>query len=169
MPRLALVKQETNFDCGVACMAMVLGVSLAEANQIVGRDLSVPHEAMRLYKGIGETGEPEQIGLLGEEMVAILFKHGYPAIHMYAKPTYTEWMQAAFEDLHLIGIPELVKHTIGEGGAAIIGVPSLRFDGQFHWIVSDGGEILDPGRGPKLYQTSDDLTVCQFVLVGDKT
>lgn len=165
---LQLVRQETDFDCGVACIAMVLRVTLAQANKIVGRDLSVPHEAMRLYKGPGETGAPEQIGLMGEEMAAILFNRGYPAIHMYAKPTYAEWMQAAFDDLHLIGIPELIRHTIGNGGVAILGVPSLRSNGQFHWIVSDGGNILDPGRGPKLYQTSDDLQICQFVLVGEK-
>ena len=127
------------YDCGVACLAMVLDKSHGEIEKHLGRkvgDLRDP-----ITKQV--TGE-ETIGVMIFEMCAILWDFDIPHLFLSMPPddsvdtrdpllTYAR----VVNDMPVLRPLERVQRHLSRGKVAILGVPG-------HWIVAEGRKLFDP-------------------------
>lgn len=164
-----LVQQEGKYDCGVACLAMVLGKSLQEV------------ESRMLLREVGVLRDPnpsgelpsDVIGVSMHEMLCALSDHGIRHLWLDCAMEGGEtWYSRCVEHMPILRpVSRIIDHING-GGVAILGVHSLTSSDGLHWIVADGVRLLDPQSGnvpPELtYEVVSDekpLTVHEAILI----
>ena len=158
MTEIARVEQAGRHDCGVACLAMVLGKPLDHIEDLL------------LLRKVGELVDPEPdihtkpgdavIGVTSFEMQAILWDMGIR--HLYLSmpgPRDCEgasWYDRVGHDMPVLDGVNRVGQHLDRGGLAILGVDSLRYEGGKHWIVAQGHDLFDPapGDGPRYERMS---------------
>jgi hypothetical protein len=120
---MRLVKQREKGECGLACIAMVLGVSLKEAIRMAC--ITIENHDYLLCPGVVDL-EWGSRGMTDEEVIEVLRAYG---AHAKNGPDWTDLAQAA-----------------------ILIVPSLNHRGLLHYVVWDpeAEQYLDPG-GPLVY------------------
>ena len=165
---MRLIQQRGRYDCGVACLAMLLDITYEEALDELARDPnSTPPE---LLDAIGD-GFPA-VGVMAPEVARICWKRCIPALHLYSEEAYREsspWLHKILTD-HSQLVPryptiKLVNRHIHAGGIAMLGVKSLNFDDRDHWIVAGGCEIYDPVTLEKKYEWGNTLPVSEAILL----
>lgn len=139
---IKLVRQTTRFNCGSACLAMVLGVSVEDV------------ETYRLRRAPGELKDPKtgpgeiaEVGVFAEEMLAVLWDAGIPHLFVRFPVTGGDVYDRVCENLPAISPVDRVVGHLNAGGIAILAVNSLRTPGGGHWIVANGTRLLDPREG----------------------
>lgn len=135
---MKLVKQTNRFNCGSACLAMVLGTTVEEC------------EERYLKRKVGELKDPkdgETIGVTAMEINCILNNNGFCTLEMFSPKYQDDWYYGrVHEDMPSVDFLEQVNDHIMSGGTAIVAVPSLGSkDG--HWVVIDKMKVLDPSTG----------------------
>lgn len=154
MIEIERVEQAGRHDCGVACLAMVLGKPLDHVEDIL------------LQRKVGELVDPEPdvhtrsgddavIGVTSFEIQAVLWDMGTRCLYLSIPgPPDCEgagWYDRVGREMPVLdGINRIGQHLDG-GGLAILGVDSLRYEGGKHWIVAQGYDLFDPapGEGPR--------------------
>ena len=147
-PAIQMIKQTNPYNCGSACLAMVLDLSIGTV------------ERTALKRIIGELmdgGQP--VGATSYEMCAILWNRQIPNEYLFMPNADLDdlWIHRVAEKLPAYRPLERLRKHLDTGGIAILAVDSLRNKGGTHWIVACGGELFDPqtGDGP-LYRQLDD-------------
>ena len=174
MGKIERVEQTSRWNCGSACLAMVLGLPIEAV------------EDEHLQRTVGELRDPEPnhvtkdadgvIGVTSFEMQAILWDLGIR--HLYLSipgPPDCEdagWYDRVGRDMPVLDHLDRVGRHLDSGGLAILGVDSLRYENGKHWIVAQGQEFFDPapGEGPRYshlseFSTDKPLKVSEAVLI----
>lgn len=148
-----LVEQTNRFNCGSACLAMVLHRTVEEV------------EMLCLTRSVGELLDPApadpktpQIGVCTEEMEAVLWDAGvrYLRVNLPASDE-DSWYSRTYDGMRVLhGFDRIAGH-LNHGRVAILAVDSLRNPDGGHWIVAAGRTLLDPvvGPGPRYRHLSD--------------
>lgn len=165
---MKLVLQTSKWNCGSACLAMVLGKTIEYVEDVCLRrqpgDLMDP-----------EFDDPQlaTIGVTSFEMIPVLQDHGYPCWNYVIPPRpdgeKRTWYDRVGWDLPVIDPLNRTLDWMNSGNVAILGVASRTIEGGFHWIVSAGGEYFDPTpRRDVAYNEGDVLILQESLLIGDK-
>ena len=167
---MKLVRQTNRYNCGSACLAMILDMTLEDVEELL------------LRRRVGDLLDPEppegqlpQIGVSIYEMMAVFWDLGIPAYApMMRSAEPTSWYDRVHDEIPVLrALDRVVSHFTADG-AAILGVPSLRHPGGAHWIVANGPVFLDPcGTETPAYRSYDDfspehpLMIDSAILIGD--
>lgn len=95
MNRPQLVRQRQSHDCGIACLAMLLGVTLEEAGAAYDR----------VYPGARSRGRGVTEGLAYVELDVVLAEEGLATARLWQGPRDNRrvpWPPAPWADLHLV-------------------------------------------------------------------
>jgi hypothetical protein len=163
MRELQLVEQTNDYNCGAAALAMVLRLSdpgVVEREHL-GRECSTSHAG----RGI----EPAQVGVLFEEVQRVLFMAGVPALpylDIAVGIAAGAWIIKVWDRIRVADHGFLETH-LGEGGTAMLVVPSLNTAGAQHWIVVAGRKVFDPSCGKKYGAYSEIPKLGGAILVGE--
>lgn len=148
MRDIQLVEQTTDYNCGAAALAMVLGLS--DPGEVerdyLRRDCSASHAD----RGIAT----DQVGVIIDEAQRVLFEAGVPALSYIDLGRCTAsgaWVCRVWDRVR-IGSYDFLREHMAAGGAAMLIVPSLNKAGAEHWIVVAGDKVFDPSRLEK-YRT----------------
>lgn len=137
-----LIIQETAYDCGAACLAMVLGLPTSSSAQFVlGR--RIDEDLSDLYEDIGCDG---RVGVSGFEMMRVLWEQGIPCCPYFPRDQWGDESESfhAWDKMYLPK-PEMVRQHLCRG-LGIVMVPSITTPTENHAIVMDHGVVWDPGR-----------------------
>ena len=152
------VRQTNPWNCGSACLAMVLGTTV--------RDV----ESNRLKRQVGELRDPagpgkggvaatDVIGVTAPEMLCVLADAGIPHLWLLSTSTDETWYGRVMDRLPCVDPFVRVDAHADSGGTAILAVESRTVPGGGHWIVSRGVDLHDPQTGnasrDKLYTKLD--------------
>ncbi len=131
-----LVKQSRPKDCGMACLAMVLGM----------------RSSQDVDKFLGERVHDEEFdGLTDAELMHVLNIMDVPYRYYAAR----EAMPCL--DSNLMTSRQLASRMNADTKCLYIaGVPSLNHEGGFHLVVCYKGEIYDPSNA-KIYNGTADI------------
>jgi hypothetical protein len=163
MLKIELVEQTTEFNCGAAALAMILGLPSPEhvERDHMKRDSSISHADRGIATG--------QIGVLMDEAQRILFDAGIPALpyvnHLRCMIAGA-WVCRVWDRVRVADHDFLRMHLAG-GGAAMLMVPSLNTPGRQHWIVVAGDSVFDPSTERKYRAYSEIPGLTDAILVGE--
>ena len=148
---MKLVQQRGSYDCGAACLAMILECSVEE----VERDM--------ILRKVGELRDPKAehadgiIGVTCFEIGAVLWDEGIRSVLIpgyeegpEAVETGPNWYARIGQELPVMDLTRrVVQHLQVDAGPAILGVPSLGLSDEWqHWIVAEGFDLYDPTIRP---------------------
>lgn len=111
------VRQEHSHECGIACMAMVMGVTLDEARAAYER----------VYPGKRGEGRGVSEGITYVEIDAVLAEHGFATARVWHGPRDSRrevWPPEPFADAHIATV------ILANGGHFVV------------WLRD--GAVLDP-------------------------
>ena len=151
--KINLVKQTTEFNCGSACLAMILDMSPAEVEEKV-----LKRKIGELYD-TEETDENLPIGVTAYEIQAALYDYGYYPyyIHVPCKKVGDNWFHRIGDQLPLLkSLERIERHIYHQRRPAILGVDSLKYKGGSHWIVVNNRRLYDPADYEHTYQHLSD-------------
>lgn len=162
---MKLIKQRGKFDCGIACLAMLLGIEYEEAEREIGRDVSI--ELPEFFPG----EQWQRCGLLLEEVSCVLFERGVAHYRFYGEEQYrkgSEWLCRMLTErpgyLRMPTTTHLDRLINERGCVAMLGVPSKNMPNAGHYIVMRAGEVLDPSPLEN-YQWGEPIPVHEAVIV----
>lgn len=156
-----LRRQRRDYDCGVACLAMLLDTDLDAVEGLLGRK-------------VGELVDPDPpeesdgvIGVCGWEIACVLADEGIPYLHVVVPDAVGgSWFSRVGGALPVLRPLERVWDHMNAGGLTILGVPRLNIDGSLHWIVGEGTYMFDPTNLENSYEgVVDGLEVSEAILV----
>lgn len=152
---MRLIKQDNKFNCGQACLAMVLGRNLEYVKLFMDRDCS---------EESGLDGDLSRLGVCELEMSWFLFRHGITHHVFYPKEAFPEdhYVFKAHGMLKLCSIDFLNEHM--QRGVAIVGTESLNRKGMGHWIVISDGMIFDPSMERTYGEFDQVRTNCAIII-----
>ena len=133
---MELFYQTNEYNCGSACLAMVL-------NKIGVFSDNTPESAEDFEKRVigRKIGDlklsGDVVGLTADEISTVLWEYNIPHCGIHIIPS-------DLVDRHL----EKIFDHIGNGGTAILFVPSLIDSDQTHSIVAEGTDLFDPNPDP---------------------
>jgi hypothetical protein len=155
---MQLIKQRGDFDCGVAVMAMLLGIDYDQAVDHLGRDVAEPNAGV-------QEGKPS--GVWPDEIATIAWRRGRPAsafrtaeYFSICAPAMWNGQRGAFA---ICSSADLVDYIL-PGRRACLVVPSLNVDGHAHWIAWDGAAVFDPSP-KRTYQDLDGVVIAEAVVL----
>ena len=156
-----LIRQRGDFDCGVACLAMLLDTDLDAVERILGRKVG------ELVDPDPPEGHDGVIGVCGWEIACVLADEGISYLHCVVPDAVGEtWYSRVGAQLPLLRPLERIWDHMNHGGLTILGVPSLNIEGGLHWIVGEGTYMFDPTNREKSYEgVVDGLEVSEAILV----
>jgi len=158
---MKLIKQTNDYNCGSACLAMLLGLdSCSEAEEVMGRSPGDRHDDLNL--------DPPYVGLDIYEATAVLFRCGIKHGVFLGSATFKEndtWYSRGYDKWSFIKDAEAFEH-LRRGGTALLGVPSLNNHNSQHWIVYSEGKVFDPSLGD-CYHEDRKITIILGLLIGD--
>jgi len=162
---IKLVEQTTDFNCGAAALAMILGLSSPEQveGDHLGRDTSVSHADRGIAAG--------QIGVFMDEVQRVLFEAGIPAlpyVNRLRRECNGAW-ECRIWDRVRVADHDFLRRHLARGGVAMLTVPSLNTPGGDHWIVVVGDKVFDPSSGRKYRSWSEIPSLSDAILVGDRS
>lgn len=167
-----LIQQRGRFDCGVACLAMLLDTTYEAALAALGRDPNSTPQA--LLDAVGD-GFPA-VGVMGPEVLRICWRLDIAAIHVYSEEAYRDSSPWLYKILTEHGdlapaYPTMafVSRHIEGGGTAMLGVKSLNFDDREHWIVASDCKFYDPTTLEKKYEWGTTIPVHEAILLRGAT
>lgn len=146
------IYQRNKYDCGVACLAMLLDTHYDKAQDLLRRrvgdlvDPSPDHD-----------GSPV-IGVTAYEVASVLADHGWATVSMTIPNTTSpsHWYDRVADQMPVLRPRERLLHHAEEGGVALLGVSSLHHEGGMHWIVMEGFSLYDPNQvEPRYHQLGD--------------
>jgi hypothetical protein len=148
MRDIQLVEQTTDYNCGAAALAMVLGLS--DPGEVERDYLRRECGTSHADRGV----VPEQVGVLIDEVQRVLFEAGIPSLSYVDLDRCIDagaWVCRVWDRVRICSYDFLREH-FDAGGAAMLVVPSLNKPDTQHWIVVSGDKVFDPSRLKK-YQT----------------
>lgn len=155
---MKLVKQRGRYDCGLACLAMVLGLgTLAEAQALLGRD---PEDDL----GVGVPPEG-RAGVMAWELCYVFWQRGVQAYHFCVPEAYEpgHWMREGAKVWHIPELLDVQSFLKTDKVTAILGLAS-RARGQGHWVVVHEDKLFDPDpSAPDLGEA--ELPVVEVILL----
>lgn len=153
---MKIVKQRGDYDCGVACIAAVLGCEYNDALALVGRD---PNDT------VAESEGQTHAGLIPEEIVYALWQRGRRVLvcPVYECAPAGTLMNVWRDVFRTPSLQDIGARIFEDGATAILGVESK--NGPYaHWVVVSGGEVLDPSN--KLtYENGETLPVQTALII----
>lgn len=154
---IGLVLQTNDYNCGSACLAMVLGTTVEDVEERLVR-----RHVGELRDTVERNGGRPVIGLTSLEIACVLWDEGVAHLFLQSPgdSVAADWFQRVGHLLPCYRYEDRVGAHLDAGGVAILGVPSLRSEDADHWIVAEGRRLLDPrddGRGPA-YRSLDDFS-----------
>jgi len=131
-----LIVQDSEFSCGEACVAMVLGLPSAQTARFV----------MMREK------ETER-GIYGDELLYLFWAQGIPCFGFVPKhERYSrDMITRDWDELYLP--TEHVVSTHLKDGLGIVVLPSLGAQGEFHCVAVDHGIVYDPEQNVSARRT----------------
>ena len=142
---IKLVTQTRNYNCGSACLAMILGTTV----HVI--------ETKYLKRRVGElididpiTKKRDVIGVSAYEMFCVMWETQHMCLFLrcdtfvYSDTKNSDWYTRCVKQLHSINFERRVNDHIGTNGMAILGVKSLKHKDGKHWIVASDGLLYDP-------------------------
>lgn len=135
---VTLVRQQHSHECGIACMAMVMGVSIDEARAAFDR----VYPGMRQRSGYGITQ-----GIIDMFMDAVLAEEGYAVARLWhgSKDNRREpWPPEPFADVHI--------------------AQAFLANGAHYIVLLADGTVLDPAS-PALRQWTEYTNVIALAAV----
>ena len=142
---MKLVKQTKPYNCGSACLAMVLFRSVKYIEEKI------------LKRNVGELLDPENnrvIGVTAFEMETALWDcyRTTLAICVPNSKDNSNWYNRVGHRLPILNpLYRINKHLV-EDGTTILGVDSLNVENGLHWIVVHKTKIYDPTIDGILYE-----------------
>lgn len=145
---MTFVKQKNKFDCGVACLAMMLG-----------QPSDVVIEQLGYNPGESKAGQLE-LGVTDSEVTMLMHLHALTPLTIITTNGYRTFPVKAFTDTMplrktLFDTPRLLQFIARR--KAILTVASLNSPGQSHFIFWRSGTIFDPSNR-RLYDHNTLLT-----------
>lgn len=159
---MKLVLQANPFDCGIACLAMMLDIPYQTVKSLIGRDVTHSFEEQGQEYHLSP---PYRVGVTPEEVSSLLFsmdivhgvfepKEAY-SLHPH-HPLGRKWL--AIPDLVLLPTAKDIEGMINHpSNRSMLGVEAKDSPTSLHWICVEGGEVFDPGSCP--YTSGDELKV----------
>ena len=138
---MQLVRPTGRWNCGSACLAMVLNMTVEDV------------EKQLLRRRVGDLVDPQidgpggVIGVTSYEISHALWSRG--VLHRMCAFVSADgesditWLDRVGPQMFAHDIRELEAHLMADG-VAILAVDSLRHEGGSHWIVAKGTRLLDP-------------------------
>jgi len=124
---MKLIKQQSTSDCGLACLAMVLGYkSPRDLIPMLGRDPSTAK-----VRGIWDV-----------EVLELLRVHNVGYEYTVCRIEDDDLRTALPDSEEMSRYLHHLKYS-----TFIVGVPSLNTQGHSHFVLVHKGEILDPSNG----------------------
>ena len=168
MREIERIEQRGKHDCGSACLAMVLEVSIDYVEQCILKRRPGDLFDRQLADECGEG----HVGITLYEMQAALWDHGIPhlALCVPAPEERDSWYDRVGNDLPILCPLERTIRHLDNGGVAIIGTKSLNTKGGDHWIAAQGRKLFDPTQKPRRYlrlgdENANPLPIAEAVLV----
>lgn len=163
---LERVEQASDYDCGLACLAMVLRLPDPRAVvPLVGREPEA--DVSHLTSDLGSLS---RAGLTSEEISLVLFQASLPYLTWTNEQVFRDaniaWRWDLRDVLHVLREDD-VREYLERGGTAILSVGSKNFRDGSHWVVANRGRLLDPARaGYHRYETLEEcLPTAEAILV----
>lgn len=153
---MKLINSRNKWDCGVACLAMLLDSNYEQALRLLGRDPSYEYsKEVNVYLDLGET---RRIGVLQEEVERILFEAGISFYSFIPK----ELKEEKYFNLSSIRVGSLdtVTSWMEHGGKGMLGVVGKNYG---HYVCFEGYQIFDPSKPAPSYM-SERLEICFAIL-----
>lgn len=148
--------QTNRWNCGSACLAMVLGQTIEDVEEDV------------LHRRVGDLKDPQTgnvIGVTPMEFELVLWQRGirYGRVQptIYNPQEGQDWYARTIDDMPLTyHANEMIEVHLRDGATAILGVDSKTVEGGEHWIVAEGMVLLDPSPSDTIYtRVQDDAPV----------
>jgi hypothetical protein len=157
------VESRGEWDCGFACLAMVLGTTVDDVIREVGRD---PDDDLSAI-----SPDYPHPGLIADEICRVLWDHDvrhllWTTDALFDGPNpqcgfhHSAWRSHLRPVLHLTTCEHVNAHT-RRGGVAILGMVG---PDHGHWVVADGKMLLDPSPGSTL-SDADEILIDEAVLI----
>ncbi|MBX3490881.1 hypothetical protein [Parvibaculum sp.] len=157
MKLVSLVKQHSPHSCGMAALAMILGLQ---------HSADVASVIQRSTEDKTDDPEVEYIGVIEQELSLCLFERGisnYLWWNIGSCFPEDSWLRRHGAALYWPTEADMLQTIRTE--IAVLGVPSINIRGAGHWLVVADGEVFDPST-KKTYRQIDEIeTVQQAVLV----
>ena len=150
------VRQTNGYNCGSACLAMVLGTTVEDVEERL-----LCRRVGNLLDPEPPEGVPPQIGVTTFEMECVLWDRGLRYLNLLSPLSATPqgWYDRVGDRLPIIDVDGRVEGHLNKGGTAILAVPSLTREDAQHWIAASGHDFYDPnGAEGNVYRSLDDFS-----------